>query len=109
MILTRYRHTIYRRTGFRPTISSTIMKFVSPDQNPPQERQGRRKIGGAEAEQGGKIHLVISQAIMPRRRGRARMAYSYLTPMWARDARLADHRRQSLARPTAIPFARNCQ
>jgi len=69
-----------------------------------------RGIGGAGAEQGGKIHLVISQAIMPRRRGRARMAYSYLTPMWARAARLADHhRRQSLARPTAIPFARNCE
>lgn len=39
---------------------------------------------------------------MPRRRGRARMAYSYLTPMWARGTRLADHRtgaNRSLARP----------
>lgn len=43
-----------------------------------------------------------------RRRGRARAAYSYLTPMCARDARLVDHRqRQSLT--AAILFARNCQ
>lgn len=79
-----------------------ITKFVAREKFEP----GRGRRGGEGAEQGDKIHLVISQAIMPRRRGpgaprvpraRARRRLnSYLTPIWARGARLADHPSRAL-------------